>query len=42
MTKEMQILKIENRICLLSERDSVGNASIIKKLKRQLRKLKED
>lgn len=39
MTKEMTILKIKNRIDLLSERNALENANIIKKLRRQLRKL---
>lgn len=39
MTKEMTILKIKNRIDLLSERNVLENANIIKKLRRQLRKL---
>ena len=42
MPKEVQILKIKNRIDLLSERDAVENANIIKKLKRQLRKLESN
>lgn len=37
----MEILKIENRIALLSNRDPVGNMRIINKLKRQLRKLQK-
>ena len=37
MTKEMTILKIKNRIDLLSERNVLENANIIKKLRRQLR-----
>ncbi len=39
MSKEIQILKIKNRIDLLSERNALENASIIKKLRRQLRRL---
>ena len=35
-----EILSIENRINLLMGRDPVGNANIIKKLERKLRKLK--
>ena len=35
-----EILSIENRINLLMGRDAVGNANIIKKLERKLRKLK--
>ena len=30
---------LENRISLLSSRDPVGNAAIIRKLKRRLRKM---
>ena len=37
----MEILKIENRIELLSNRDPVRNMRIINKLKRQLRRLKK-
>ena len=37
----MEILKIENRIALLSNRDPVRNMRIINKLKRQLRKLQK-
>ena len=33
------ILSIENRINLLRNRDPIGNAAIIKKLERRLRKL---
>lgn len=36
----MEIMMIENRIALLSSRDAIGNARIINKLKRRLRKLK--
>ena len=36
----MEIMMIENRIALLSGRDAIGNARIINKLKRILRKLK--
>ena len=39
MTKEIKILKIKNRIALLTERDALENANIIKKLRRQLRTL---
>ena len=35
----MVILALENRIALLTNRDPVGNANIINKLKRKLRKL---
>ena len=38
----LEIMKIENRINLLSERNPSENAKIIKKLKRRLRKLKPD
>ena len=37
----MSILAIENRIALLSGRTGRENGKIIKKLQRQLRKLKE-
>ena len=37
MSKEIKILKIKNRIDLLSETNALENASIIKKLRRQLR-----
>ena len=37
MSKEIKILKIKNRIDLLSERNALENANIIKKLSRQLR-----
>jgi hypothetical protein len=36
----VEIIAIENRINLLRNRDPVGNAAIIKKLERKLRKLK--
>lgn len=36
----VKIIAIENRINLLRNRDPVGNAAIIKKLERKLRKLK--
>ena len=38
MTKELQILKLENRIVLLSERNK-DNERIVAKLKRQLKNL---
>lgn len=41
MTKEIKILKTENRIALLSERNK-DNGRIIAKLKRQLRNLKSE
>lgn len=37
MSKEIKILKIKNRIDLISERNALENANIIKKLRRQLR-----
>lgn len=36
----VEIIAIENRINLLRNRDPVGNAAIIKKLERKLRKIK--
>ena len=38
---ELERLKLENRINLLSERSPEESKSIIKKLERKLRKLKE-
>ena len=38
MTKELKILKLQNRIALLSERDK-DNGRIVAKLKRQLKNL---
>lgn len=35
----IEIMNLENRIALLQGRDPVGNARIINKLKRRLRKL---
>lgn len=35
----IKIMAIENRINLLRNRDPVGNANIIRKLERQLRKM---
>lgn len=35
----IKIMSIENRINLLRNRDPVGNANIIRKLERQLRKM---
>lgn len=35
----IEIMAIENRINLLRNRDPVGNANIIRKLERQLRKM---
>lgn len=37
---DIEIIAIENRINLLRNRDPVGNAAIIRKLERKLRKLK--
>ena len=36
------ILSIENRISFLKGRDPVGNAAIIKKLERKLRRMKSE
>lgn len=36
------ILSIENRISILKGRDPVGNATIIKKLERKLRRMKSE
>lgn len=36
------ILSIENRISILKGRDPVGNAAIIKKLERKLRRMKSE
>lgn len=36
----IEIMAIENRINLLRNRDPVGNANIIRKLERRLRKMK--
>ena len=38
---DYKIMKIENRIAILQNRDAVMNAKIINKLNRQLRKLKK-
>ena len=38
---ELERLKLENRINLLSERTNKENGSIVRKLKRKLRKLNE-
>ena len=38
----LEIMKIENRINLLSEKSPSESAKIIKKLERRLRKLKAD
>ena len=37
-----KILAIENRINLLTQRDPVGNIRIVNKLKRRLRKMKNE
>jgi hypothetical protein len=37
---ELMIMRLEDRISLLTNRDPVGNARIINKLKRRLRNLK--
>ena len=37
--KNLEMIKIKNRISLLSGRDPIGNMRIINKLKRQLRRL---
>ena len=41
---ELKLLKLQNRIDLLTARDAVGNAKLIRKLERQLRNMrsKED
>ena len=36
----IEIMTLENRISILRHRDPVGNAAIIKKLERKLRRLK--
>ena len=36
----MEIMLLENRIALLTNRDPVGNARIINKLKRRLRRMR--
>lgn len=36
----IEIMSLENRINILRNRDPVGNAAIIKKLERKLRRLK--
>lgn len=38
----LKILKLENRINLLNARDSMGNAKIINKLKRQIRQIEKE
>ena len=38
----MEIMNLENRINLLTNRDPIGNMRIINKLKRRLRKLKNN
>ena len=37
---DLKIMLLENRIHLLTQRDSVGNAKIIRKLQRRLRAAK--
>ena len=37
---ELMIMRLEDRISLLTNRDPVGNTRIINKLKRRLRNLK--
>jgi hypothetical protein len=39
MSKEFEIMKLKNRISLLTNRDSERNARLINKAKRRLRKL---
>lgn len=41
LSKEIQIMNLENRIALLSNRDPVGNIRIINKAKRRLRRMRE-
>lgn len=41
LSKEIQIMNLENRIALLSNRDPVGNTRIINKAKRRLRRMRE-
>lgn len=41
-SKEIQILLLEKRQQLLSERDAAGNAHIIAKIARRIRKLSKD
>ena len=41
LTKEIVMMNLENRIALLSNRDPVGNARLINKAKRRLRKMRE-
>ena len=37
----MEIMLLENRITLLTNRDAIGNARIINKLKRRLKRLRD-
>jgi hypothetical protein len=41
LTKEIVMMNLENRIALLSNRDPVGNARLINKAKRRLRRMRE-
>ena len=41
LTREIVMMNLENRITLLSNRDPVGNARLINKAKRRLRKMRE-
>jgi hypothetical protein len=41
LTKEIVMMNLENRITLLSNRDPVGNARLINKAKRRLRRMRE-
>ena len=38
---KMEIMLLENRITLLTNRDAIGNARIINKLKRRLKRLRD-
>jgi hypothetical protein len=40
LTKEIMMMNLENRIALLSNRDPVGNARLINKAKRRLRRMR--
>ncbi len=42
MSNETRIAKLNARKNLLTQRDAAGNANIIKKIERQLRKLQEN
>ena len=41
LTKEIVMMNLENRIALLSNRDPVGNARLINKAMRRLRRMRE-